>query len=370
MRASSTSRSVDGSSRPPSSPAATSSSSAKNALPPDRRVDRLEQRRVEVVAGDRPELRGRLGAGRSGSELDPLDAARPLELGEERQQRVAAVELVRAVGEQRASPPTSRRLRTRNPSRSRVERSDQWRSSTTNSDRRARGEPLEDARAAARTAGPGPTRCSGPDAGVLGDRAEVRARAAPARRDRGRATASSSSGGVRRIRPAQRLDDRRVRQARPSPRSDAAAREHDGALAPARGRRTPRRAASCRRRPRRPRASRRSGRRRRGRARRAGGRARPIGRSGRDSRRGRPCRRLSRPAPGPPPATTVAFAPASRSERFGDPGEAPDEGAGEPSSQGPVDVRVGPGPAGPAARVRLPRAAPASARARASPCIR
>ena len=62
-------------------------------------MDRLDERRVEVVAGDRAELLGRL-APVERREGEPLDAAGPFELGQERQQRVAAMELVGAVGEQ------------------------------------------------------------------------------------------------------------------------------------------------------------------------------------------------------------------------------------------------------------------------------
>ena len=62
-------------------------------------MDRLDEPRVEVVAGDRAELLGRF-APVERHEREPLDATGPLELGQERQQRVAAMELVGAVGEQ------------------------------------------------------------------------------------------------------------------------------------------------------------------------------------------------------------------------------------------------------------------------------
>ena len=62
-------------------------------------VDRFEERRVEVSTRDRPELLDRLAVGER-EELDALDSPAALELGDERQQRVAAVELVGAVGEQ------------------------------------------------------------------------------------------------------------------------------------------------------------------------------------------------------------------------------------------------------------------------------
>ena len=90
---------MDGSSLVPSSPAATSSSSAKNAFPPDRAWIDSRSASVEVSTRDRPELLDRL-AMREREELDAFDAPASLELGDERQQRVAAVELVGAVGEQ------------------------------------------------------------------------------------------------------------------------------------------------------------------------------------------------------------------------------------------------------------------------------
>ena len=62
-------------------------------------MDRLDEPRVEVVAGDRAELLGRF-APVERHEREPLDATGPFELGQERQQRVAAMELVGAVREQ------------------------------------------------------------------------------------------------------------------------------------------------------------------------------------------------------------------------------------------------------------------------------
>jgi hypothetical protein len=59
-------------------------------------VDRVDQGRVELAAGDRLELGGRLAPVERG-ELDALHPTGPFELGEERQERVAPVELVRAV---------------------------------------------------------------------------------------------------------------------------------------------------------------------------------------------------------------------------------------------------------------------------------
>ena len=62
-------------------------------------MDRLDERHVQVVAGDRAELLARL-APVERHEREPFHATGPLELGQERQQRMAAVELVRAVREQ------------------------------------------------------------------------------------------------------------------------------------------------------------------------------------------------------------------------------------------------------------------------------
>ena len=60
-------------------------------------VDRLDQRRVDVRPRDRPELRGGARAVQR-QDLDPVRATRSLELRKERQERVAPVELVRAIG--------------------------------------------------------------------------------------------------------------------------------------------------------------------------------------------------------------------------------------------------------------------------------
>jgi hypothetical protein len=62
-------------------------------------VDRFDQARVEIAAGDRPEL-GRRFAAVEWLDLEPLHAGRAAQLGEERQQRMASVELVGAVGQQ------------------------------------------------------------------------------------------------------------------------------------------------------------------------------------------------------------------------------------------------------------------------------
>src|SRR5436190_1687881 len=58
-------------------------------------VDRIEERRGQVVAGDGAELLRDLGC-REGHERKPLDTPGPLELREKWQERVASVELVRA----------------------------------------------------------------------------------------------------------------------------------------------------------------------------------------------------------------------------------------------------------------------------------
>ena len=60
-------------------------------------VDRVDDGRIEVGAGDRPELSVQLATVEP-PQVEPLDPPGPLELGDERQQRVAAVELVGAVG--------------------------------------------------------------------------------------------------------------------------------------------------------------------------------------------------------------------------------------------------------------------------------
>ena len=61
-------------------------------------VDRIDECRVEVVPGDRAQLLGRF-APVERLEGQPLDAARPFELGQERQQRMTSMELVGAVRE-------------------------------------------------------------------------------------------------------------------------------------------------------------------------------------------------------------------------------------------------------------------------------
>jgi hypothetical protein len=61
-------------------------------------MDGLEEARVEVTPRDGLELLGRFPAS-EGRKLDPVDAARPLELGEEGQQRMASMKLVRAIGQ-------------------------------------------------------------------------------------------------------------------------------------------------------------------------------------------------------------------------------------------------------------------------------
>ena len=85
----------------PSSPAATSSSSAKNAFPPDRAW--IDSRSAASRSSPAIARSCRLASPSvEREELDPLDPAAPLQLGEERQQRVAPVELVGAVGEDAA----------------------------------------------------------------------------------------------------------------------------------------------------------------------------------------------------------------------------------------------------------------------------
>ena len=66
-------------------------------VPVGPRVDRLDEARLDLVSVDRPELRGELGSVEA-TQVQPLDPAGAVELGEERQQRVAAVQLVRPVG--------------------------------------------------------------------------------------------------------------------------------------------------------------------------------------------------------------------------------------------------------------------------------
>ena len=79
----------------------------------------------------------------SRSSVEPLHAADPVELGQERPQRVAAVQLVGAVGGDQQQPCGSRAERTRKPIRSRVDRSAQCRSSSTSTSGCALGEPGE-----------------------------------------------------------------------------------------------------------------------------------------------------------------------------------------------------------------------------------
>ncbi len=62
-------------------------------------VDRLQQRGIELPPGDRLELSPRLESVER-VQLDAFDLAGPLQLGDERQQRVAPVELVRAIRQQ------------------------------------------------------------------------------------------------------------------------------------------------------------------------------------------------------------------------------------------------------------------------------
>ena len=62
-------------------------------------MDRLDEPHIEVVTGDRAELLGRL-APVERHEREPLHATGSFELGQERQQRVATMELVGAVREQ------------------------------------------------------------------------------------------------------------------------------------------------------------------------------------------------------------------------------------------------------------------------------
>ena len=66
-------------------------------------MDRVEERRAQVVTGDRPQLVGDLHRVER-QQRDPLHAADSLQLGEERQQGMPPVELVRAVAEHQGHP--------------------------------------------------------------------------------------------------------------------------------------------------------------------------------------------------------------------------------------------------------------------------
>jgi hypothetical protein len=81
------------------------------------------------VLEDAGELGGDLGLGEA-LERDPLDAGAALELGQQGAQRVAAVQLVGAVGDDEAQR-LGVALRTRKVRKSRVEESAQWASSST-----------------------------------------------------------------------------------------------------------------------------------------------------------------------------------------------------------------------------------------------
>ena len=84
----------------------------------------------------------RLGVERR--ELDPFDPAGPLELGEEGQQRVAPVELVGAIGADEHDRHVAQ-VADEEAEQVARRRSDQWRSSTMNSDGASAGESLEHA---------------------------------------------------------------------------------------------------------------------------------------------------------------------------------------------------------------------------------
>ena len=129
IRPSSTSRSVEGSSALPSSPAAASSSSAKNALPPDRAwIDSSSVRSRSRPAIARSwSADSRASNGTSSSRSTRPDRSSSARNGSSGCRRWSSSE--RYVSRSRTG--ASRRLRMRNPTRSRVERSDQWRSSTT-----------------------------------------------------------------------------------------------------------------------------------------------------------------------------------------------------------------------------------------------
>ena len=122
-------------------------------------------------------------------EVDPLDAAGPLELREPRQQRMAPVELVGAEGEEQQQR-SGRTLRARKAIVSRVAASAQWRSSTTNSDGRA------SASRWSRPSSASSSRGATTPAGWAGSGAEPRAGTSRARSPRAPTTASSRRGGI------------------------------------------------------------------------------------------------------------------------------------------------------------------------------
>ena len=95
------------------------------------RVQALDQVGVGRAAEDVGERLGELVA-RQPAQLDPARAGVALELGEQRPQRVAAVQLVGAVGGDNEHALAAR-LRARKARKARVERSAQWRSSSASS---------------------------------------------------------------------------------------------------------------------------------------------------------------------------------------------------------------------------------------------
>ena len=103
MRASRTSRRVAGSSAVAVGPGGDEELLGEERVAAGPRVDRFQERGVQVVAGDRPELLLRLATVER-LELQALDPACPPELAEEGQQRVAAMQLVGAVGEDQHHP--------------------------------------------------------------------------------------------------------------------------------------------------------------------------------------------------------------------------------------------------------------------------
>ena len=197
----------------------------KNGLPSERRWMRDASVGIDGLAGDRLEHRGGLGPASRRDEVDPLDAAGPLELRQPRQRRVAAVELVRAQGHRQRRPvPCAGCGRGR-----RASRGSPGRPSGRPRRRSGRAGPRTAGaagRSAPRTGGPAATR-AGPARTTTRDRARgpgARGRGRTARRPSARRSGSSVADDL-----PEDLDDRAVRQALLADARAGAAQDEDAA---------------------------------------------------------------------------------------------------------------------------------------------
>ncbi len=222
-RASSRSRSVDGSSPVRSVAGRDQQLLGEEGVAARPGVDRFDEVGVEVAARDRPELLRRL-APVERDDLQALDAARAIELGEERQERVAPVELVGPVGQHErhadvAQVPDEEADQVACRPVGPVEVLDD------EDHRRHRRESVEDGRAAARTGGPAPSSSSRPDRVLVRGRAEVGDEA-------GEVGAAVADDGLELLgreatdQSAKRLDDGGVGQRAVTEDDAAAAEDH------------------------------------------------------------------------------------------------------------------------------------------------